>query len=607
MRAVCVVVLDEDAEDMRVAAGEVSRKTNTLEDISDSLSACHPVVRGVDVEALAHDLPDLRVRIELRLDPERRSASLGAGGAVKSGVTIAPDVRAPSRGVGHVLNGSRPPTLGAASVFGWRFVSKIAIRGGTLISADRPPRRTDLLVESGTIQDVAPRVRPTAREIDASGCFVIAGLLDAHTHSGQILAPRIWENVGLEQWMLLAVYLADPLTPDEAYLAAAVTGGELMTTGAVGLLDHAPSLGWESSAESVEAVISAYVDLGLRATVAPLFSNRYLWEPWPEVLRPDPRSLASVPLPGPPSSDAILSQARGFLERWKDRHARIRCLLGPSAPERCTADLLRGAAALVREFGVGVHVHLLEARTQRLSSPGESPVGLLDRLGLLGPASSVAHGVWLRSDEIELLARTGTTVVHNPVSNLRLGSGIAPLGALRAAAVPVALGGDGGLLHESLDMFEVMKLTALLHKLDGPPARWPTAAAVLELCQAGGARAMGLSPGRLEPGHRADVVLLDAARLACASDEEALNGIVYGDAARAVRTVIVDGRVVVEDGQPILPGWEKLRAKVAQVRAVRVADCRRRHTDALPLLDDLGRVAASERSTGPLDWPASTD
>lgn len=480
-------------------------------------------------------------------------------------------------------------------------MSGIAIRGGTLISTDRPPRKADLLVEAGRIQDVAQRVRPATREIDASGCFIIAGLVDAHTHSGQILAPRIWESVGLEQWMLLAVYLADPLSPDEAYLAAAVTGGELMSTGAVGLLDHAPSLGFERSAETVEAVISAYLDLGLRATVAPLFADRYLWDPWPEELQPDPRSLAHLHMSGPPSVGAVLRQAREFVERWKDRHTRIRCLLGPSAPERCTTDLLRGTAALAREYGVGVHVHLLEARTQRLSTLGESPVGLLDRLGLLGPASSVAHGVWLSRAEIELLARAGTTVVHNPVSNLRLGSGIAPLGALRAAAVPVALGGDGGLLDERLDMFAVVRLAALLHTLDDPPSRWPTAGAVLELCQAGGARVMGLSPGRLEPGHRADIVLLDAVRMACASEQEALNGLVFGDAGRAVRTVIVDGRVVVEDGHPILPGWEQLRSKAARVRAERVAESRRRHTDALPLCDDLGKVAALERLADPLD------
>lgn len=480
-------------------------------------------------------------------------------------------------------------------------MSGIAIRGGTLVFADRPPRRADLLVGAGMIQDVATRVRSATREIDASGCVVIAGLVDAHTHSGQILAPRIWESVGLEQWMLLAVYLAQPLTPDEAYLAATVTGGELMAAGAVGLLDHAPPLGWASGAESVEAVISAYVDLGMRATVAPLYSNRYLWESWPEELQPAPQSLAPLPLVDPPSADAVLSQARSFLERWNGRHPRIRCLLGPSAVERCTLDLLHHTAALASEHGVGVHLHLLETRTQRLSVREESPVALLDRLGLLGPATSVAHGVWLTSDEIEVLARTGTSVVHNPVSNLRLGNGIAPLGMLGAAGVPVGLGGDGGLVDESLDMFAVMKLAALLHTLVGPPSRWPTAGAVLELCQAGGARAMGLSPGRLEPGHRADVVLLDAARLACASEQEALNGLVFGDAGRAVRTVIVDGRVVVEDGHPILPGWEQLRSKAARARAGRVAESRRRHTDALPLCDDLGEVAALERLADPLD------
>lgn len=441
-----------------------------------------------------------------------------------------------------------------------------AVRGGLLVEPGRPPRREDVLLARGAIEDVGRRVAAADLEVDASGCVVLAGLVDAHTHSTQLLLPRLCDDVWFEEWMLVASYLAAPVTPEEVYVAAAVTAGELLASGGVALLDHGPRLGSETSAEAVEATVAAYVDVGVRASVAPLFADLYLWERLPPELQPPAELTAELPPQAP--AEILLAQAAEAVSTWGGRHERIGCLLGPTGLERCSDGLLAGVAALAAELGVGIHTHLLDSPLQRLTF-AETQTARLAAAGLLGPSSSAAHGVWLDDSEIALLAETGTTVVHCPVSNLRIGDGIAPLRRLRDAGVDVAVGVDGGNVDPSIDLFGVLRTAALVQRTAAPPEEWPTAEEVLGLCQHGGARALGLGPATIAAGARADLVLLDAERLSTRS-EQVFDEVVYGAGRAAVRTVVVDGRVVFEDGRPTLPGWQELRRRAAAARDARV-------------------------------------
>lgn len=462
-----------------------------------------------------------------------------------------------------------------------------AVRGGLLLEPGHLSRSEDLLLGDGIIEEVGRHVSGGDRDLDASGCIVIAGLVDAHTHSGQVLAPRLWDDVWLEEWMLLASYLGGPVTPEDAYIAAAVTAGEILASGGVALLDHAPRLGSDAAPEAVEAVASAYIDIGIRASLAPLFSDLYLWDRLPEELKPDAQLTST--LPPPVSAKVILAQARDALLAWNGRHERIRCLLGPTGAERCSDELLNGIAGLAAEYATGIHTHLLESPLQRLTS-SEKQTERLAAGGLLGPGSSVAHGVWLDDSEIAMLARTRTTVVHCPVSNLRIGSGIAPLRRLRSAGVSVALGGDGGLVDPSFDLFALMQTAAVVHRSAEPPTEWPTAEDVLEFCQRGGARALGLAThGRLVPGGRADLVVL-AGEGFSGKPEQAFNELVHGPSRARVQAVVVAGHVVVENGQPTIPGWEELRRRAAAVRERHADDALEAMERAAPLRESLREI-----------------
>lgn len=447
---------------------------------------------------------------------------------------------------------------------------RVLVRGGTLVRPDRPLEVADIAIEDGRIRDVGRNLVSGDREVDAGGGFVMAGLVDAHTHSGHALAPTLGDNMPQEEWMVENVYRVPPLDGEEAYAAALLTAGRLAAAGAVALLDHAPPLGADNWSETIEAIMAAYADAGLRATVAPVIADRYLWE---GLERGESNglgeALADQPFPPLPGHQVLLDRARVFLESWRGRDERISVLLGPSAPERLTGELLSGLASLGRELGVGFHLHLFESRLQRAVGGADTTVDLLQRLDVLGPGSSLAHCVWLTEDEIATIASSGTTVVHNPISNLRTGTGLAPLRAFRRAGVHVALGSDGAVANEGLDMFQAMKFAALGQKLAGSLDDAPSAALVLDACQNAGARACGLERCALDRGDRADLVVLSGEDLAGGEHAQLLNELVYGASGREVVTVLVGGRVVVEDGVPTAPGWSETRRWALERRAER--------------------------------------
>jgi cytosine/adenosine deaminase-related metal-dependent hydrolase len=476
----------------------------------------------------------------------------------------------------------------------------VVVRGGTLVRPDRPLEVADLAIEDGRIRDVGRNLPAGAREVDARGSFVVAGLVDAHTHSGHALAPTLGDNMALEEWMLENVYLVPPLDGEEAYAAALLTAGRLAAAGTVALLDHGPPLGADNWSETIEATMSAYADAGVRATVAPVIADRYLWESLSGDASDGVReAVAEQPFPPLHEHQTLVDRARAFLDRWHGRDANISVLLGPSAPERLSDQLLSGLASLGRERGVGFHLHLFESALQRAARGAAGAVDRLRRLGVLGPGSSVAHCVWVTQEEIAAIASSGTTVVHNPISNLRTGTGLAPLRALRGSGASLALGSDGAVVNEGLDMFSAMKVAALVHKLSGSLDDAPSAAFVLEACQHGGARACGLGRCTLDRGDRADIVVVDGQNLAGREHAQLLNELVYGASGREVVTVLVGGRTVVENGVPTAPGWSETQRWALKRRAERARVAARGQRSRLAdALREMAAAARAQRGAG---------
>src|SRR5581483_961402 len=304
-----------------------------------------------------------------------------------------------------------------------------------------------------------------------------------------------------------------------------------------------------------DAVARAYRDLGLRAVIVIGMSDRSYDEVVvldlglvPEELRR--RFLAEKP-PGWPEWEAF---SRFAVERYHRPDEGISIGLGPSGPQRCTDDMLQACAALADELDLTIHIHVLETRMQALSGRrmyGKTLPAHMNELGFLGPRVSFEHGIWLTDADVDLVASTGTSITHNPISNLKLGSGIAAVPVLLDAGVNVAMGSDGMSSNDGNDLYATLKVAGLLHKLwDLDYERWLGAREAWRMATRGGAQAAGDDGlGLIEPGRRADLVLLDLESRVFTPLNDPLQHVVFSSTTSAVRSTMVGGRWVLRDGQ----------------------------------------------------------
>jgi len=265
--------------------------------------------------------------------------------------------------------------------------------------------------------------------------------------------------------------------------------------------------------------------------------------------------------------------------------------VSPTIPTQCTDEFLVGCARLVREHGVGLHTHLLESKVQAIMANrrwGKTTVAKLAELGMLGPHFVGAHAVWLTDEDIALLADAGGAIAHNPASNLRLGNGIAAIREMLDRGVTVGLGTDGSTCSDNQNLFESMRLAALLGNIrfPGDPERWLDAKDIWRVATLGSARALGLAEdaGLLAAGRKADIVMLRADSTFLRPLNSALGSLVYAETAAAVDTVMVGGRVVVRDGRVLTIDEARLRAS-AQAAA---DSLRGRNAAAWQLADEIG-------------------
>ena len=444
---------------------------------------------------------------------------------------------------------------------------RLLVRGGHVFDLDLPFETRDVLVEDGAITKVAPGLDPRgAHVVDATGMIVMPGLINAHTHSNQSIEKGLCDALPLDAWMVVASYggAGATLRPEDLYLSTMVGALEMLTTGTTSVLD-CPRSPQQWFDEGMDQIMSAYVDVGMRANVAAQYSDLDFFDSLPMALINEERPRArtgTVP--------ELLARVEPFLERWQGRHPRLQPMLGPSSLPRCSVELFKASLDLAARRGVGLHTHLLSAKSQvpvAGARYGGSTVDFLREIGGLRKSTSFAHAIWLDDREIDLLAASESGVVHNPVSNLKLGAGVAPVPAMLRAGVSVALGTDGASSNDSQNMFETLKAAALVQRPIVPQDRWPTAMDSLRMCWDGGARTLSKKIGRLDPGFRADIVLLRTGDLRLAPKQQIANQLVYAELGRSVDTVLVDGDVVVRGGRVT-----KVDAETVQADAQRLID-----------------------------------
>jgi len=423
----------------------------------------------------------------------------------------------------------------------------ILIRGGTLLPMDGPRAvRGDLLIDGRAIAAVggAP-VAAGATVIDASGCYVMPGLVQTHVHLVQTIFRGLAEDLSLLDWLGSRVWPLEA-AHDEASLRASARLGllELLATGTTAVLDMGTTHGGD-------AVLDEIARSGIRARAGQAMMDA--GEGVPERLLE--------------TTTTSLDAAQALVQRWHGHDAgRIGYAYAPRFALTCTRELLEAVAALSRGGGLLIHTHSNENAGERAlieRATKRAPLLYLADTGIASGRAVLAHGVHLDAAEVEALREGGAAIAHCPSSNLKLASGIADVVGLRRAGIVVGIGADGAACNNRLDAFGELRLAALLARAKHGPAAFG-AWDVLRMGTLDGARALRAEAeiGTLEPGKRADVIVLEESALAPGGD--AATRILYGGGSRAVRDVIVDGQVLVRDRVPTRLDPAAVRAEAAE-------------------------------------------
>jgi 5-methylthioadenosine/S-adenosylhomocysteine deaminase len=435
----------------------------------------------------------------------------------------------------------------------------VLIAGGHVVAARGPGVRADVLLVGGRIAAVGPNLEAGdgVSRLDARGRYVLPGLVNAHTHAHNNLSKCRGDRWTLEQLRSRGGGLYGERTPEEQYASAALGAIEMVKSGCTAAYDQFAALP-ALTGDGIDAVAQAYVDVGLRAVLAPSISDLPFYDVIPGLLDELPAGLrSSLEAVSRAPADRLLELSEAAIDRWHGAAGgRISVGLAPVMPGLCSDELLAGCAALVRRHALSAQTHLVESKVQAVAAHrrwGKSMVEHLDDLELLGPWLVAGHSVWVDDDDIARMAESGTVVAHNPASNLRLGNGVAPVGELLAAGVTVALGSDGCHASDNQNMFEAMRFAALVGRSRAPyrPESWVGAEQAWRMATESGAAALGMRGeiGAITPGARADlsVVRADSPLLTPAGD--LLNLLVYSETGADVEHVFVDGRHVVDEGK----------------------------------------------------------
>jgi cytosine/adenosine deaminase-related metal-dependent hydrolase len=425
----------------------------------------------------------------------------------------------------------------------------------TLDEADRFLERGSILIEGGGISQVGEVDRSKAdRVIDGRRFLAVPGLVNAHTHTPGALSAGTQDSASHPAFMWLNQADTSGRTPREVYVSAMLNSAQMLLGGITTSIDHFPAQNF--GPEDVAAAVKAYRDSGMRTVLGLRVFDDDFGDIFPSD-RPLPPDLAKdlariKPLPPKP-----LAETRRLIEDSIRLHhrpeERVSVFPAPTNPVRCSDELLTMCRELAERHDLGIHTHLLESKVQTSLAQrryGRTMVQQLERLGLLSPRLSCAHTIWIEDEDIARLAASGTVVVHNPESNLKLGTGIAPIAKMLAAGVTVALGTDGSVTNDNLVLHEAIRLAAMLGRVaERERSKWVTARQALAMATDGGARAVQMpkSIGRIQAGYRADVVLYDLDTPAWTPFNDPVQQMVFAETGSSVHTVIVDGVVVVED------------------------------------------------------------
>jgi cytosine/adenosine deaminase-related metal-dependent hydrolase len=452
------------------------------------------------------------------------------------------------------------------------------IRQGRLLDvATHHAQPADLLIDGSVIREIGHPGMPAPRDaivVDARDRLLIPGLVNAHTHAhGALARGRLDDRATLEVLLVLGASSNASRTVDDKYLSAQLSAIEMVRKGSTACYDLFAELP-APTREGVHAVARAYTEVGMRAVVAPMMADLTLYQALPGLLDalPEPGRAQAAQMRATPWA-ASIAACRELLTTWPFDRDRVRPALGPTIPMHCSDEFLVACRDLAREFGVGIQTHLAESKTQAVVGRrqyGKTLTAHLGDLGLLSPTFSAAHGIWLDRDDIRRLADAGATVSHNPLSNLRLGSGVARVRTMLEAGVTVGIGTDSAASSDTQNMFEATRLAAYLSHVSTPDYRkWLTSEEALTMATVGSATVLGMQDriGRLAPGYEADIVFLDLASIGYVPLNDVLLQLVNGESGSALASVMIGGRLVLDAGRMLTVDEAKVRREAERAIA----------------------------------------
>lgn len=440
-------------------------------------------------------------------------------------------------------------------------------------------RMVDVQIVDGRVTAIAPNLPGLEVLVDGSNKLLLPGFVNAHTHSTEMWQRGMIPPYPLELW-IANLYDTAPATPELTYLSALGTAVETLLSGGTCVVDHLVlSPGCEL--EMIAAAARAYQEVGIRAFIAPLIQDEPI--------------TAGMPTGGvfqsfakPQDTVAVLDILETAIAEFHNPVAGISLVPAPTGIQLCSDALFEGCVELSQRYNLCLHTHLLETKAQQMLAQekyGCSAAEQLQKFGFLGPRTSLAHCVWLTDRDIEILAAAHSTVVHNPLSNLRLGSGIAPILKCLQAGVNVSFGCDGSSSNDSQDVLEAVKIGSILHNTtDFEYKNWITPRKSVEMAALGGATGLGLESeiGSLTVGKQADLVLYDLMNLSLLPRTDPLGLLIWGRPTQAVHSAWVGGKRVVADHQVVTVDVAQLRQQLFEHSAWQSAPPSPRVADSVP-------------------------
>jgi len=395
-----------------------------------------------------------------------------------------------------------------------------------------------MAIEDGIIANLGKKVS-TDRVIDARNGIVMPGLINAHTHLGMTLLRGYADDFSLVQWLNEYIWPVEARLDERGVYVGSLLGCvEMIKSGTTTCADM--YIHMDGTARAVE-------EAGIRGVL----------------------SYGMIELGDKTRAEKELKIGKEFVKKWNNAaNGRITTMYGPHAPNTCSPEFLSQVKELSDKDGVKIHTHLAETETEinEIQKKHDmSPVRLLDKIGFLGPDILAAHCVWLSDEDIQILKRNDVKVAHNPTSNMKLGSGIAPIPELLKCGVIVALGTDGCASNNDLDMFREMKMAALLHKVSKLDPTIISAREALNMATINGARSLGIDAGAISIGRKADIIIVDTNKPHLTPKHDMVSHLVYCAKGSDVSTCIVDGKILMENYELTTLNESKIMADAERV------------------------------------------